>query len=34
VLYGRRTGPIAATFYTLYAVIAVVVSFVMIRIGG
>ncbi len=34
VLYGRRTGPIAATFYTLYAVNAVVVSFVMIRIGG
>ncbi|MDP6579816.1 MAG: YIP1 family protein [Vicinamibacterales bacterium] len=34
VLYGRRTGPFAATFYTLYAVLAVGISFVMIRIGG
>jgi hypothetical protein len=34
VLYGRRTGPIAATFFTLYAVIALGVALVMVRIGG
>ena len=34
VLYGRRTGPIAMTFYTLYAVVAVIAAFVLSRIGG
>ena len=28
VLYGKRTGPIVTIFYTLYAVIAVVIAFV------
>jgi len=31
VLYGRRTGPIVTTFYTL---IAVGVAFLLTRIGG
>ena len=34
VLYGKRTGPIATTFYTLYALIAVGIAVVMSRIGG
>ena len=34
VLYRRRTGPIATTFYTLYALIAVGVAFTLSRIGG
>jgi hypothetical protein len=34
VLYGTRTGPIVATFYTLYALIAVGIAVVMSRIGG
>jgi hypothetical protein len=34
VLYKRRTGPIAATFYSLYAVIAVAAGLVMSRLGG
>ena len=34
VLYHRRTGPIVTTFYTLYAIIAVGIAFVVTRIGG
>ena len=34
VLYGRRTGPIATTFYTLYACLAVGIAVGMSRIGG
>ena len=34
VLYGKRTGPIVTIFYTLYAVIAVVIALVLTRIGG
>ena len=34
VLYGKRTGPFAISFYTLYAVIALGIAFVMVRIGG
>ena len=34
VLYRRRTGPIATTFYTLYALIAVGTAFALSRIGG
>ena len=34
VLYGRRTGPIATIFYTLYALIAVSVTIVLTQIGG
>ena len=34
VLYKRRTGPIAATFYSLYAVIAVAAGFILSRLGG
>ncbi len=34
VLYGRRTGPIVTTFYTVYALIAVGVAFLLTRIGG
>ena len=30
VLYGKRTGPIVTIFYTLYAVIAVVIAFVFL----
>ncbi len=34
VLYGRRTGPILAGFYTLYAIIAVGGGFALSRMGG
>lgn len=34
VLYGRRTGPIVTTFYTVYALIAIGVAFLLTRIGG
>ncbi len=34
VLYGRRTGPIAATFYVMYALIATGIGLVFSRIGG
>jgi len=34
VLYKRRTGPIAATFYSLYAVIAIAAGFMLSRLGG
>ena len=34
VLFRRRTGPIVTTLYTLYALIAVGIAFVMARIGG
>ncbi len=34
VLFKRRTGPIAATFYSLYAVIAIAAGFFLSRLGG
>ncbi len=34
VLYGRRTGPIATTFFVLYALIATGIGLVLSRIGG
>jgi len=34
VLYGRRTGPVAATFYVIYALIALGGGFALTRIGG
>ena len=34
VLYKRRTGPIAVTFYSLYAVIAIAAGFILSRLGG
>jgi len=34
LLFKRRTGPIATTFYGLYAVTAVGVGFVLTRLGG
>ncbi len=34
VLFKRRTGPIATTFYSLYAVIAIAGGFIMSRLGG
>ncbi len=34
VLFKRRTGPIATTFYSLYAVIAIAAGFIMSRLGG
>ncbi len=34
VLYKRRTGPIAVTFYGLYAVIAVAAGLILSRLGG
>lgn len=34
VLYKRRTAPIATTFYTLYAVVAIVAGFIISRLGG
>ena len=34
VLYKRRTGPIAATFYGLYAAVAIAAGFIMSRLGG
>ena len=34
VLFKRRTGPIATTFYSLYAVIAIAAGFFMSRLGG
>jgi len=34
VLYGKRTGPIASILYMIYAVIAIVIAFVLTRIGG
>lgn len=34
VLYKRRTGPFAATFYGLYAVVAIAAGFIMSRLGG
>ena len=34
VLFERRTGPIATTFYSLYAVIAIAAGFIMSRLGG
>lgn len=34
VLYKRRTAPIAATFYSLYAVTAIIGGLVMSRMGG
>ena len=34
VLFNRRTGPIATTFYSLYAVIAIAAGFIMSRLGG
>ncbi|MEE2637896.1 MAG: YIP1 family protein [Acidobacteriota bacterium] len=34
LLFKRRTGPIATTFYALYAVIAVSVGFALSRLGG
>lgn len=34
VLYQRRTAPIAATFYGLYAVVAIAAGLIMSRLGG
>jgi hypothetical protein len=34
VLFKRRTGHIATTFYSLYAVIAIAAGFIMSRLGG
>lgn len=34
VLFKRRTGPIATTFYSLYAVIAIAAGFFLSRLGG
>jgi hypothetical protein len=34
VLYGKRTGPFASTFFALYAVIAVGAAFFFTRLGG
>ena len=34
VLFKRRTGPIATTFYSLYAMIAIAAGFIMSRLGG
>ena len=34
VLYKRRTGPIATTFYSLYAVFAIAAGFFLSRLGG
>lgn len=34
VLYKRRTGSFAATFYCLYAVVAIAAGFIMSRLGG
>ena len=34
VIYKRRTGPIAATFYGLYAVAAIAAGFILSRLGG
>ena len=34
VLFKRRTGPIATTFYSLYAVVAIAAGFIMSRLGG
>ena len=34
VLYGRHTGPIATTFYVLYALIATGIGLVLSQIGG
>ena len=34
VLYKRRTGPIAASLYGLYAVIAVAAGLILSRLGG
>ena len=34
VLYQRRTRPIATTFYSLYAVVAIAAGFFMSRLGG
>lgn len=34
VLLKRRTGPVATTFYSLYAVIAIAAGFIMSRLGG
>ena len=34
VLFKRRTGPIATTFYSLYAVIAIAAGFLLSRLGG
>ena len=34
VLFKRRTSPIATTFYSLYAVVALVAGFIMSRLGG
>ena len=34
VLYKRRTGPIATTFYSLYAVVAIAAGFFLSRLGG
>lgn len=34
VLFKRRTGPIATTFYSLYAVVAIAAGFFLSRLGG
>lgn len=34
VLFKRRTAPIATTFYSLYAAIAIAAGFIMSRLGG